>query len=798
MLTTHLRLAFRNILRQKTYAAINVFGLSVALVCCIFTFLFVRNEYSVNKNIPDWKRIYRIGSEWVQKARGIPETTLAPVGPTMARAYPEVESQTRLFLISATIHSGEKNFNENVIVTDSSFFDVFRFPLVSGTWRNALAHPLSLVITDELAVKIYGSTDVLGRTLRFDVWGGGQREYVITGVRKKVARNSITNFGGEDYDLILPFNATGDFINAEAGLSWDSRYILTFVKLVPGAQEKDVEDKLDSFIDAFAPPQYHGQLHLKLEPLRSIYLDDNDGSARRVCSILAMVASLILAIACVNFMNLTTARSLPRAKEIAMKTILGASRTQVIFQLLLESLIISLGAAILAVSAAEIGLRYFLHLFGTTLVPSGYWDLQVAAFVGLITLLVTILAGGYPALLLTSRQPVNALKGRVFSRTSATGIQPVLIVFQFAVAIILLIFVNLISQQLTFVTGRNLGFDESDVLVIDSVPREWSARGVARMTEVENQLRTIAGVSSVSLSFDTPTYTVANSVSLRPASWDSQQALSFPLYIVDESFADTYGITMREGRFFSVDHPSDSSGIVLNESAVSKLGLSQPNGALVVGSQGQQLHVIGVVKDFNFESLHNAIRPLAFLWMRNANLYRTFSLKLQGENIPALLGSIQRKWAEILPGAPFNYYFVSQRISTFYTGDRHLRDLLRLAAGLALLIASMGIYGLVFLNVAQRVKEIGIRKVLGASIRDILLVFTRDTVKWVLIANVVAWPAAYYLVVKWLAGFAYRTEVSAWIFVLSGSLAMFVALATIISHVIRAAQSNPVDALRYE
>jgi len=216
-------------------------------------------------------------------------------------------------------------------VTDSSFFNVFKLPLVSGNWRNALEHPLSVVITEELANKIYGSVDVLGKTLRFDVWGGGQREYVITAVRKKVVHNSITNFSGDDYNLIVPFNSTGDLSTREAGLSWDSRYILTYVKLMPDVREEELQVKLDSFIDTFAPPQYHGQLRLKSEPLSRIYLDDDNGSARRLCSILTIVASLILVIACVNFMNLTMARSLPRAKEIAMKTILGASRGQSIF-----------------------------------------------------------------------------------------------------------------------------------------------------------------------------------------------------------------------------------------------------------------------------------------------------------------------------------------------------------------------------------------------------------------------------------------------------------------------------------
>ncbi len=318
------------------------------------------------------------------------------------------------------------------------------------------------------------------------------------------------------------------------------------------------------------------------------------------------------------------------------------------------------------------------------------------------------------------------------------------------------------------------------------------------MALVEARLREIAGVTSVTLSFDTPTYDVANSIALRRQSWSSQESISIPVYTVDESFADTYGITLKQGRFFSPAHPTDSSAIILNETAASRLGLNDPVGITLVGPGGKPVRVIGVVKDFNFESLHTTIRPLAFVWVKSGKIYRDISMKLSDANPAGVIGQIQRTWQEMLPDAPFVYFFVDQRIDGFYKGDRQLRDVLGLAAGLAFLIACMGMYGLVFLNVAQRVKEIGIRKVLGASVQDIVILFARDTVKWVIIANVIAWPVAYYIIGKWLSDFAYRTAVSPWIFILPGTFALIVALVTISSHAIRAATANPIEGLRYE
>ncbi len=798
MVTSHLRLAIRILIKQKTYSLVNLLGLSIAIACCVVVFVYVRNEYFVGRNIPDSGRIFRIGSMWGQTDMGIPETTLAPVGPTIADAYPEVEAQVRLYLISETVHVDQKNFSEDVIVADSSFLSVFNLPLVSRNSRNPLSEPRSVIIVDSLAAKMFGTTDVIGRTIRFDVWGGGERQYTITAVRKTIAWNPITDFHGGNYNLIVPFNAEGDFISTAGITSWDSRFLMTFVKLLPGSPSKELRKKLDGFVDIFAPAIYRGQLALKLEPLEDIYLDEGDGGARRMCSILTAVAAVILLIACINFMNLTLARSMPRSREVAVRRTLGAHRSQIFVQLLTESLIVAFGSALLALPLSEMGLAHFLHLFGRPLVLERCWDGQTLTFAAAVAPFVGVLAGAYPAAVLASLHPTDGLKRVVNVRRFAARFRSALVILQFSMAVILSVFVIMIERQLSFLSRHELGFDGNNVLVVDSVPREWNSAGVAKMTMVGDRLRKISGVSSVSLSFDTPTYTVANTVSLHSEAQSARQSMSIPQYIVDDAFVETYGVTVKEGRFFSSAHPTDSSAIVINETAASILGFDSPVGARVIGPAGEPFRVIGVLRDFHFESLHTPIRPLVLFWVNRAQTYRDLSLKLSSVNQSATISRIRATWHELLPDAPFDYFFVNQRIDGFYADARQLRDLIGLATGLALFISSMGIYGLAFLNVAQRVKEIGVRKVLGASIGNILVLLVKETVLWVVIANAIAWPMAYYVAWSWLSGFAYQTTISLWVFIASGFFALVVAFVTISAHAIRAAAANPVDALRYE
>jgi len=798
MFSSFLKIAVRILARQRMYTIINLLGLSIAISCCLLTFMFIRNEFAVNTVFPDVDRIFRIKSVWREGVAGLSMTTLAQAGPTMARAYPEVEAQARMYLISGTVHAGEKNFRNDVMIADPSVISLFDFPLVAGDAKTALEQPRSVVITDRLAYTMFGTVNAIGKIVRFDVWVGGQRDYVVTAVRKTIPSNSVINLGGDQYDLIIPFNTPGDFIRIDVMQSWDARTLVTFVKLAPQTSAQAVQTKLDDFIKTFAPSQYHNDLRLELEPLRDLYLGDAGSLVRRVCLLLAVVAFFILFIACINFATLTSARSFSRAKEIALRKVIGATRRQLVGQFLCESIIISIGATLIAISTTEVSLQSFLQLFGKPLVLEHHWDAPVLLVLAILPLAAGLLSGIYPGMFIASFKPITALRGLLRFKKTTIIFRSGLVVGQFAIAAVLLIAVEVISKQLLFLSEKDLGFPKENLLVISSVPREWNPNGVAKMQVVRDRLLAVSGVKSASVSFDTPTYTVGNFYALRLPSWNAQRAINVPLYTVDDKFAETYGLSLKEGRFFSPEHPSDSSAIVLNETAARLLGLPSGVGSTLIGGHGQPVTVIGVANDFNFESMHTAVRPLVFVSLSNDPIYRNVSLRLSGPDLQDILTRVRQKWAELLPQAPFDFFFLDQRIDQLYRSEHQLRGTMRIAAGIALFIACLGMYGLAALSVTQRTKEIGIRKVLGSSVPSVVRIISMDFIKLVVGANIVAWPLAYYLVSRWLEDFAYRIELGVWTFLFPGLIALITALVTVSYQAVKAAVANPVEALRYE
>lgn len=799
MLSSYFKTSARSLLRHRLYAFINISGISLGLSCCLLTFLYVRNEYTVNTNFPNGERIYRINSLWREASMGLPTTTLAPVGPAVASTYPEVEFQTRLYLVSEIIHVGEKNFRKDLIVADPSLLQVFEFPLLAGDARTALSQPRSVVITDQLAKAMFGTVEAIGKTMQFDLWGGGQKEYVVTAVRRTLPWNSIVNCDGDQYDLIVPFNIPGDFIGFDATRSWDSRYLMTYVKLSSKTSVDEFQRKLGTFISTFAPPEYKQSLTLQLEPVRDLYLNENNGLARRISALLGTVAAVILIIACINYVTLNTVRSFSRAREIALRKVFGARRDQLLAQFLSESMLVSVCASLIAVSITELGLQRFLQLFGKSLVLEQRWDLLTLLFLLATCLLVGLLSGSYPAFSVASFNPVQGLRGLLRFKKSTVILRSGLVTGQFAVAIVLLVGASGISNQIMFLTHKGLGFPAESILVIDSVPREWNAAGVAKMEMIAEKLKAIPGVRSAALSFDSPTQQAANSLTLRVQSPGGERTISLPYYVVDEHFAETYGLSMTRGRFFSSEHSADSGAIVLNETAAALLPVSSsPEGATVSQANGHISKVIGVVKDFHFESMHIAIRPLAFLWVNDAPHYRRISLRLQGGDLHDIVARVESEWHRVLPGAPFEFFFADMRIDQFYTTETQLRNTLSTATGIAFLIASMGMYGLALLTVAQRTKEIGIRKVLGSSVAGIVGLISGQFLKLVAIANIIAWPVGYYLVDLWLRDFAYRVNPGVDLFLVAGFVSLTIALLTVGGHAMRAALGNPIDALRYE
>jgi putative ABC transport system permease protein len=760
--------------------------------------MVIRGEYNVNDVFQNGDRICRVNSVWREPSMGLVSTTLAPIGPILARDYPEVECQTRLYHISATLHVGKKNLRQDVLVADPTAVGLFDFPLRSGDARTALSSPRSVLISERLAGILFNTPEALGKTIRFDTFDGAQVEYTVTAVRKELPFNSVTNFGDRKYDLILPFGVQGDFISPAALDSWGSKYIMTFVKLRPQSSIMDLQAKLTTFIALYAPIPIQGTLQIELAPLKKLYLDDDNGIARRSAHILAWLGVAILSIAGVNSVNLATARSLVRAKGAAIRRVIGAQRHHIVAQQMTESLLICLFAMVLAVLITEATETGLLPHMSQPLGHDIRWDLLSVAIVVVISLTVGVISGCYPGMVVSSFEPMWILKGQVHARRRGTLLHLALVVGQFTVAIVLMICVIGMSHQLSFLTTKELGFVKKDVLVIESVPREWNLSGVTKMDLVKQQLLSIPGVESGTLSFDTPTGHTVSTVSVRVPGSDSNREVEVALFVVDDDYAATYGLSLVEGRFFSRTYPAEADAVVINEAAARALGLQSPVGSGVIGVNGEGATICGVVKDFHFESMHRTIRPLCFVSVRRAPHYRYLSLRLSNNGAAQVVNRIHDMWQRLLPSAPFESSFVEAQIDQQYKSDQKTQVIVRVATVLAFAIACMGMFALASISAARRVKEVGVRKVLGASISHTAIILSRQFLVWVVISNIFAFPIAWYAMHKWLEDFAYSVGTDWWVFALAGTMSLLIALFTVGTQAIKAALANPVDALRYE
>ena len=812
LLRNYTIIALRRLRRHPASNAVNILGLAVGIACCLLIFLFVRNELAVNTVFAEADRIYRVGSDWKEEDMGLRITTVAPAGETLVRLYPEVVDQVRLYLMSGDLRVGENGYRRDIMMADPSVLKLFDLPLTRGDPNTALAAPRSAVVTDQLAKEVFGTTDVLGEVIYLRTWQRGERPYTITGIRRSLPFNSITYFGADDgeHDVIIPPHPFGDFFGEAGWTSWHSRYILQYVKLAPGASIDALRAKMDGFIESHAPAALHGVLDIRFDPLRSLHLDDEDGTGWRTIKLLSVVAILLLLLATINFTNLSTERSLTPAREIGVRKSIGAYRAQLTVQFLSESVLMCFLSALIGVAIAASCLGALFRFVGRERVLEQVWDPLTLGALLLITLIAGIAAGLYPAMMLSSFRPVNALKGTTTGAAGGTRLRQTLVVVQFAAGIILVIAVAVISRQLSFISDKDLGFLTEGVMVLDSVPRDFTEAGLEQAQELRKYLRDVSGVTSASLSWRTAAES-GDSRAVHPPERAPEEAVSLAVATVDPHFAETFGLVMASGRFFSEERASDRNGIVLNETAARLFGWQEDveGRSLVVwpGARANQdpdvdppapRPVIGVVEDYHFESLHNPIGPLAFVSVDAELSYRVVSLRLDSGDMQSTLQRIKAAWQERLQGVPFEYTFVDDQIADAYRTTARIRGLIGIAAGLTVLIACLGMLGLASISSVQRTKEAGIRKVMGATVLQIVLLLSKDFLKPVAAAAVIALPVGYLLMRGWLEDFTYRVELQAPLFVAIAAASLLIAFATVSLHAAKAARTNPAESLRTE
>ncbi len=807
MLKNYFKTAFRNLVKNKFYTSINIIGLAAGLATCLLITLYVLDELSYDRYNVNADRICRVNNE-IKFGDNYLDLAVVPslMGSTMVREMPQVEQYTRLRRYGGfLVKKGNENINEGkVAYADSTLFDVFTLPVIAGNPKTALKGYHSLVITETIAKKYFNSTDVIGKSMLINDTGN----YKITAVIKNIPKQSHFNF-----DFFVPMTDDPNNYNE----SWLSENWNTYILLKKNADVKQVEAQLNPFMSRHSAPELKSLLNLTLSdfekeggflrasltPVTAIHLHSNkmdeldaNGSAEFVY-IFSAIALLILMIACVNFMNLSTARSSSRAKEVGVRKVLGSLRKNLIQQFLAESFLISFIALVLAILLAWLLLHYFNQLAGKDIHSGTLFQPSMLLSLVVLIVIVGLLAGSYPAFFLSSFQPIDVLKGKLAAGFKKSWLRNALVVFQFAVSIILIFGTIVIYNQLNYIHNKDIGFNRNQVVIINNTV----ALGEQAVT-FRNELLQISGVRGATMSGYLPVnYNRSNNAYFTSPTLDPKTAMSTQSWTVDENYISTLGIKMLEGRNFSSQFPTDSTAIIINEAAVKFLAAKDPlNKKLYTlkDAQTKELstyHIIGVMKNFDFSSLRDVVTPLVLFYGKDKG---NISVRINEVNIVNTLDQIKDKWKAIAPSKPFDYTFMDEDFNKLYTTEQRTGQIFVTFAVLAIVIACLGLFGLITYAAEQRVKEIGIRKVLGAKVINIITMISKDFLMLVFIAAIIAFPIAWWAMNKWLQDFAYRVSISWWIFLLVTFIAVMIALITISFQSIKAALANPVKSLRTE
>jgi len=787
MIKNYLKIAFRNILRHKGYSIINIIGLAVGVVCCLLILIYDLYELGYDKHNKHADNIFRIELEnWA--------TVPSAIGPYMESKYSDVKECVRFMHMNRSIVEKDNNvFSEkNFFFADSSVFKVFSFKLISGNAENALAGSNSIVITKDMALKYFGNENPIGKRLM--VTTSKQVEFFVTGVVENMPEQSHFKFD---------FLASASALQLETRPDrnqWTQAISYTYLLLSDGADVPFIEKSLRSEILRRTYSPDTTSLSIYLRPLTKIYLYSDcekeiepQGSISYIY-ILSSIAIFILFLAAINFINLSTAQAVNRTKEIAVRKTLGGDRKKLFAQFLGEAFILVLISTVTALVLVLNISPLFKSITGIEI--SSHIPLSLLLPMGIVfCLLVTIGAGIYPAIYLSRLEPPAIFKSGIKSgsRVSFIFLRKGLVVFQFTVSILLLIGMLIISNQLDYIQNRKLGLDKEQVLIMPVGNIQ-----AAEYSTLKTELLKHSGISSVTASLNVPAERIIIE-GLQPKE-NPEESQYLRILLAGFDFAETYGIQLEDGRTFSDKFSTDSNGVyLLNKQAAALFNWQNPVGRfLTFPSLMNTGEVVGVVKDFNFSSLHSGIEPLAIFLSTNPRFYKYISVRLGKGEKHSEVEIVERVWKSILPGTPFEYYFLDDSFDNLYRADMRLRSVVTTFTLIGIMIACLGLLGLVSKSTKQRTKGIGIRKVLGASIADILVLLSKEFIALIIIANIIAIPAAYFIMKDWLETFAYKTVISPWLFAATGVIVIIVALLTVSYHTVKASLANPVRSLRYE
>lgn len=804
MIRNYLKIAFRHFIESPLYSFINIFGLTFGIACSILIMLWVQDELSYDTYSERYEDTYRITGDFLFGGRDM-KLCVAPalMGQELMNKFPEVESYMRFNSQGRyIIHYEDKSFIEHdVVYADSTFFEFFSIPLISGDANTALVEPNTLVLSNALAKKIFGDENPIGKSLKLD----NNEHYRITGIYSDIPHNSHFNF-----EMICSLSSIEDASQP----NWLSMNYVTYLILDKNTDIDALKEKMNRMMEKLMEPLFKqfmgltieefkedGRAVYSLQKLTDIHLKSDlsgevgENSDIRYVYIFALIAFFILLVACINFMNLSTARSSGRAKEVGIRKVAGANKTNLIRQFLAESVLMALLSFILALITIELILPYFNNLTNKLItVPYINPFFIVASF--FIIVATGFLAGSYPAFYLARFRPVAVLKGKLRKGTKSGWLRTILVVIQFATSIVLIIGTITVYKQLKFFQHKNLGFDKEQLLVINDTYLLGDNASVFK-----EEIQKLDEVKMTTLGSYLPIPSWRNNSAVFPdGKTNDSRTTPMQIWRVDFDYFDTYKLEIVDGRSFDKNLSTDSSAVIINEAAKKQFAWDNPiehSLSFPVSAQGDMEHfdVIGVVENFHFESLRQEIAPMVIV-IGSGTTYLTIRFKTS--DIEQFIGEIKSKWTALGEDQPFDYTFVDDRLNARYDAEMRLGKILGIFAIIAVFIGGLGLFGLAAFMTEQRTKEIGIRKVMGANIRNIIQLLIADFTKWVGVSFVVASIIAFYAMDKWLNNFAYKTTLSWWVFVAAGAGALVIAWLTVIWQTYKVAVKNPVESLRYE
>ena len=798
MIRNYFKIAWRNMMKHKFHSAINITGLSIGIAFTLLIAGFVWGELRVNKELKNINNQYIIQSNWKDPNMGLDITTVGPLAKALREEYPGlVRNYYRWDGITSNVSNGSKVFREGLQVGDSSYLNMYGFKVLHGDSRNALADPFTVVITEDRAIKYFNNTNVVGKTVSIENFSGSKHDFRITAVIKTPAYNSINRITFDNDNQFYIPSASAEYFSRSLE-SWDNPYIVGLVELQDGIKPQDLTRPMQQLLDKYSNTQLASNIQPFLKPLKTFYLDQNKGTVRKMLYTVSLIALFILMMAIINFVNISIGNSSARIKEIGVRKVMGGLRQQLRMQFLIESILLVFCSVLLGLLAYKFGSPFMSSILGKPVPALASFPVYFALIPLALVFLVGIISGIYPAFVLSGLNTVDSVKGKLQSVKGNILLRKTLVCFQFCSAAIVLVAAIVLAKQVSLFFSDNLGYNRELVVSVQT-PRDWSDDGIRHMQSLRDEFSRMPEVSNASLTWSVPDGIGSGTMPLFGEGKDSSLAKPFESLIADEKYLETFKIPLAAGRTFR--SASDSMNIVINQTAVEAMGLKSADAAIghrLFAATDFPLTIIGVANDFHFGSMKDRIRPMVLTHVSFNKAYRLLCFKLKAGSLSSSMAAIEKKWMTLMPGTSFEYKFMDESLEKLYRSEIQLKKASQLATLLAIVIVILGIIGLVSLSIQKRIKEIGIRKVLGASVQELIALFLKEFLVIMITAALIACPLAYIMMKGWLSDYAYRVQLNSYPFIVSiASLALLTTL-LIGLQTIKAAIANPTKSLRSE